>query len=162
MGNDARLFDFNSHVVKLIFFVQNWRILHGHGSTYYSLRESYFNWLNWCSLRGKLYEKIGFNKEIISKGRYAELYAADRSFKPDEEKLFAEDAQNFYEQFRDKAACSRSMSVCVDAIGGFSRAVAIAKHKANIHHNKKRVMGSKPVWMESWFTGQKDLHLQTT
>lgn len=30
---------------------------------------------------GKLYEKIGFNKEIISKGRYAELYAADRSFR---------------------------------------------------------------------------------
>ncbi|KAI3686584.1 hypothetical protein L1987_80264 [Smallanthus sonchifolius] len=108
--------------------------------------------------RGKLYEKIGFNKEIISKGRYAEMYAADRSFRPDEEKLFAEDAQNFYEQFRDKAACARSMSVdkmeeiaqgrvwtgndaasrgLVDAIGGFSRAVAIAKHKANIPHNKK-------------------------
>ncbi|KAI3820942.1 hypothetical protein L1987_08496 [Smallanthus sonchifolius] len=107
---------------------------------------------------GKLYEKIGFNKEIISKGQYADLYAADRSFRPDEEKLFAERAQNMYKQFRDKAAHSRSMSVdkmeeiaqgrvwagndaasrgLVDAIGGFSRAVAIAKHKANIPHNKK-------------------------
>ncbi|KAL8216069.1 hypothetical protein R6Q57_022906 [Mikania cordata] len=107
---------------------------------------------------GKLYEKIGFNKEIISKGQYAELYAADRSFRPDEEKHFAERAQNIYKQFRDKAACSRSMSVdkmeeiaqgrvwtgndaasrgLVDAVGGFSRAVAIAKHKANILHNKK-------------------------
>ncbi|KAD4385415.1 hypothetical protein E3N88_25583 [Mikania micrantha] len=107
---------------------------------------------------GKLYEKIGFNKEIISKGQYAELFAADRSFRPDEEKLFAERAQNIYKQFRDKAACSRSMSVdkmeeiaqgrvwtgndaasrgLVDAIGGFSRAVAIAKHRANILHNKK-------------------------
>ncbi|KAI7736145.1 hypothetical protein M8C21_009736 [Ambrosia artemisiifolia] len=106
----------------------------------------------------KLYEKIGFNKEIISKGRYAELFSADRSFRPEEEKLFAECAQNFYKIFRDKAASSRSMSVdkmeeiaqgrvwsgkdavsrgLVDAIGGFSRAVAIAKNKANIPHNKK-------------------------
>ena len=27
---------------------------------------------------GKLYEKIGFNKEIISRGRYAELTAAEQ------------------------------------------------------------------------------------
>ncbi|KAL4566443.1 hypothetical protein LXL04_030558 [Taraxacum kok-saghyz] len=98
---------------------------------------------------GKLHELIGFNNEIISKGRFADLYAADRPFRPDEEKLFALSAQNIYKQFRDKAASSRSMSVdkmekiaqgrvwTVDAIGGFSRAVAIAKHKANIPHHKK-------------------------
>ncbi|XP_071692094.1 serine protease SPPA, chloroplastic [Rutidosis leptorrhynchoides] len=108
---------------------------------------------------GKLYERIGFNKEIISKGRFAELTAADqRPFRPDEEKLFAESAQNAYQQFRNKAALSRSMSAdkmeefaqgrvwtgndaasrgLVDAIGGFSRAVAIAKHKANIPQDKK-------------------------
>lgn len=103
---------------------------------------------------GKLYEKIGFNKEIISSGRYAELTAAEqRPFRPDEAELFAKSAQNAYKQFRDKAASSRSMTVdkmeefaqgrvwtgndaasrgLVDAIGGFSRAVAIAKQKANI------------------------------
>ena len=27
---------------------------------------------------GKLYEKIGFNKEILSRGKYAELLAADQ------------------------------------------------------------------------------------
>ncbi|XP_024976709.1 serine protease SPPA, chloroplastic-like [Cynara cardunculus var. scolymus] len=108
---------------------------------------------------GKLYERIGFNKEIISKGRYAELTAADqRPFSPDEEKLFAESAQNSYKQFRNKAAFSRSMSVdkmeeiaqgrvwtgndaasrgLVDAIGGFSRAVAIAKQMANIPQDKQ-------------------------
>nr|XP_043638923.1 serine protease SPPA, chloroplastic-like isoform X2 [Erigeron canadensis] len=106
----------------------------------------------------KLYEKIGYNKEIISKGRFAELYSETRAFRQEEEKLFAEKAQNFYKQFRDKAASSRSMSVdemeeiaqgrvwmggdaasrgLVDAIGGFSRAVAIAKHKASIPSNKK-------------------------
>ncbi|KAI3688853.1 hypothetical protein L2E82_46738 [Cichorium intybus] len=107
---------------------------------------------------GKLHERIGFKNEIISKGRFAELYATDRPFRADEEKLFAESTQNMYKQFRDKAASSRSMSVdkmeeiaqgrvwtgndaasrgLVDAIGGFSRAVAIAKHKANIPHHKK-------------------------
>ncbi|XP_061953544.1 serine protease SPPA, chloroplastic isoform X2 [Populus nigra] len=59
---------------------------------------------------GKLYEKIGFNKEIISRGKYAELLAADqRPLRPDEAELFAKSAQNAYEQFRDKAAFSRSM-----------------------------------------------------
>ncbi|XP_022885616.1 serine protease SPPA, chloroplastic-like [Olea europaea var. sylvestris] len=101
-----------------------------------------------------LYEKIGFNKEIISRGRYAELTAAEqRPFRADEAELFAKSAQNAYKQFRDKAAFSRSMTVdsmeevaqgrvwtgsdaasrgLVDAIGGLSRAVAIAKQKANI------------------------------
>ncbi|CAL5442078.1 unnamed protein product [Camellia sinensis] len=103
---------------------------------------------------GKLYEKIGFNKEILSRGRFAELTVAEhRPFRPDEAELFAKSVQNAYKQFRDKAAYSRSMTVdkmeevaqgrvwtgkeavsrgLVDAIGGFSRAVAIAKRKANI------------------------------
>ncbi|XP_057767447.1 serine protease SPPA, chloroplastic isoform X2 [Salvia miltiorrhiza] len=58
-----------------------------------------------------LYEKIGFNKEIISRGRYAELTAADqRPFRNDEAELFAKSAQNAYRGFRDKAASSRSMT----------------------------------------------------
>ncbi|KAE9602237.1 hypothetical protein Lal_00050028 [Lupinus albus] len=108
---------------------------------------------------GKLYEKIGFKKEIISRGRYAELLAAEqRSFRPDEAELFAKSAQHAYKQFRDKAAFSRSMTVdkmeevaqgrvwtgkdaashgLVDAIGGLSRAIAIAKLKANIPKDKE-------------------------
>lgn len=108
---------------------------------------------------GKLYEKIGFNKEIISRGKYAELVAAEqRPFRPDEAELFANSAQNAYKQFRDKAALSRSMTVdemekyaqgrvwigkdaasrgLVDALGGLSRAVAIAKQKANIPQDKE-------------------------
>ncbi|KAF7806300.1 serine protease SPPA, chloroplastic-like [Senna tora] len=107
----------------------------------------------------KLYEKIGFNKEIISRGRYAEVLAAEqRPFRPDEAELFAKSAQNAYKQFRDKAAFSRSMTVdqmeefaqgrvwtgkdaasrgLVDAIGGLSRAVAIAKLKANIPQDRQ-------------------------
>eukprot|EP01018_Ginkgo_biloba_P039788 Gb_05224 [translate_table: standard] len=106
----------------------------------------------------KLYERVGFTKEIISRGRFAELDAEQRPFRPDEEDFFAKSAQNAYTQFRDKAAFSRSMSVdmmeavaqgrvwsgkaaaslgLVDAIGGFSRAIAIAKQKADIPQDRK-------------------------
>ncbi|KAF8407914.1 hypothetical protein HHK36_007052 [Tetracentron sinense] len=108
---------------------------------------------------GKLYEKIGFNKEILSRGKYAELTAAEhRPLRPDEAELFAKTAQHAYQQFRYKAAYSRSMTVdqieevaqgrvwtgrdavsrgLVDAIGGISRAVAIAKQKANIPQDRQ-------------------------
>ncbi|KAL6175378.1 hypothetical protein ACLB2K_052019 [Fragaria x ananassa] len=62
---------------------------------------------------GKLYEMIGFNKEIISRGNFAEVLAAEqRPFRPEEAELFAKSAQNSCKQFRDKAASSRSMTVC--------------------------------------------------
>ncbi|CAN8275679.1 unnamed protein product [Cochlearia groenlandica] len=107
----------------------------------------------------KLYEKIGFNKETISRGKYAELLGAEeRSLKPEEAELFEKSAQNAYQLFRNKAALSRSMPVekmeevaqgrvwtgkdahsrgLVDALGGLSRAIAIAKQKANIPLHKK-------------------------
>uniref|UniRef100_K3YQN0 Peptidase S49 domain-containing protein n=1 Tax=Setaria italica TaxID=4555 RepID=K3YQN0_SETIT len=107
----------------------------------------------------KLYERIDFHKEILSKGRYAELNAADqRPLRPDEAELFEKSAQNAYALFRDKAAMSRSMSVdqmetvaqgrvwsgqdafsrgLVDSVGGLSQALAIAKQKANIPKHKK-------------------------
>ncbi|GAB2209617.1 hypothetical protein Droror1_Dr00026835 [Drosera rotundifolia] len=106
-----------------------------------------------------LNEKIGFNKEIISRGNYAELIAADqRPFRPDEAELFSKSTRESYERFRDKAAYSRSMPVekmeehaqgrvwtgkdaadrgLVDAIGGMSRAIAIAKQKASIPQDRK-------------------------
>ncbi|KAG6481123.1 hypothetical protein ZIOFF_057716 [Zingiber officinale] len=98
--------------------------------------------------------RIDLNKEILSRGHYAELNVADqRPLRPDEAELFAKSTQYAYKQFRDKAASSRSMTIdqmeevaqgrvwtgkdaaprgLVDAIGGFSRAIAIAKFKANI------------------------------
>lgn len=131
----------------------------------------------------KLYEKIGFNKEIISRGRYAELVSADqRSFRPDEAELFAKSAQNAYKQFRDKAALSRSMTVdkmekvaqgrvwtgkdaashgLVDAIGGLSRAIAIAKLKANIPQDEQvtvvEISSSSPSLPEILFGARSSL-----
>lgn len=106
----------------------------------------------------KLYEKVGYTKEIISRGKFAELDAEQRPLRPDEKELFAKSAQNAYKQFRDKAALSRSMEIekmeevaqgrvwtgkaakergLVDTIGGFSKAIAIAKQKAGISQETK-------------------------
>ncbi|CAI5478111.1 unnamed protein product [Closterium sp. Yama58-4] len=102
---------------------------------------------------GELYGRIGFNKEIISRGRFAELNADQRPFTPDEEEYFAKGAKIAYQRFRNKAALSRSMeeedmeavaqgrvwtgqaahkAKLVDSLGGFWTAVQVAKSKAGI------------------------------
>ncbi|KAK7836378.1 serine protease sppa [Quercus suber] len=98
--------------------------------------------------------KIGFNKEIISRGKCAELHAAEqRPLRSDEAELLAKYAQHAYKQFRNKAAFSRSMPIrwrrlhkggfglrLVVAIGGLSRAVAMAKLKANIRLDRQVIL----------------------
>lgn len=102
---------------------------------------------------GELYQRVGFAKEYISRGKYAELNADQRPFRAEEEEFFKASATNSYESFRNKAAESRSMAIekmeevaqgrvwtgkaalrhgLVDALGGISKAVAIAKEKAGI------------------------------
>ncbi|KAG1677042.1 hypothetical protein FOA52_001212 [Chlamydomonas sp. UWO 241] len=106
----------------------------------------------------KLFEKVGYSKTLISKGRYAELMADNRPFSGDELKLFDESAEHAYASFRDKAASSRGMSIeamqavaqgrvwtgraaleigLVDALGGVARAVAVAKKLAEIADDEK-------------------------
>eukprot|EP00198_Chlamydomonas_reinhardtii_P001161 XP_001690496.1 signal peptide peptidase [Chlamydomonas reinhardtii] len=101
----------------------------------------------------ELYAKIGYNKELISWGRFAELLADNRSFSKEEAELFDASAQHAYESFRNKAASSRDMDVedmqavaqgrvwsgnaaikvkLVDALGGVNRAIAMARHAAGI------------------------------
>ncbi|MED6110183.1 hypothetical protein PIB30_040599 [Stylosanthes scabra] len=78
--------------------------------------------------------------------------------RPHEAELFAKSSQRVYKQFRQKAALSRSMTVekmedvaqgriwigkdaashgLVDAIGGLSRAISIAKSMANIPKDRQ-------------------------
>nr|GEX39003.1 serine protease SPPA, chloroplastic [Tanacetum cinerariifolium] len=90
-----------------------------------------FNW-------GKLYEKIGYNEEIISKGQFSELNASHRSFRPEEKKLYAESTQAMYKVFRDNAASSRSMSVCDHSIIYILKyAVIESNHTAAISDGNK-------------------------
>ena len=106
----------------------------------------------------ELYKKAGYNKETLSKGKYAELLLDSRTFNETEAELFNASAQHAYEQFRNKAASSRGMDVesmqevaqgrvwsgkraatigLVDAVGGINRAVALAKEAADIKPEEK-------------------------
>lgn len=59
-------------------------------------------WLLCCS----------YNKKLLSRGRFAELLAADnRPFNDEEFALFDKSAEFAYESFRNKAAESRNMSI---------------------------------------------------
>ncbi|KAI5063344.1 hypothetical protein GOP47_0021891 [Adiantum capillus-veneris] len=105
-----------------------------------------------------LYEKVGYTKEVISRGKFAELDAEQRPLRPEEKEFFAKSAQEAYRKFRDKAALSRSMEIekmeevaqgrvwtgkaasdrgLVDTLGGMSKAVAIAKQRAGIPQDTK-------------------------
>lgn len=106
----------------------------------------------------ELYRRAGYTKQLLSRGRYAELLAESRSMTPDEATLFGKSAEHAYASFRDKAAESRGMSIdamqevaqgrvwsgtaalevgLVDALGGVARAVALAKHAAGIPRDER-------------------------
>jgi hypothetical protein len=60
-----------------------------------------------------------YNKELLSRGKFAEFLAADnRPFNQEESALFDDSAQFAYESFRNKAAESRNMAVEDMQVGG--------------------------------------------
>lgn len=107
---------------------------------------------------GELYKKVGYAKETLSKGKYAQLFLESRPQNQEESDLFDASAQHAYESFRNKAAESRGMDIealqevaqgrvwtgkraitigLVDAVGGINRAIALAKEAAEIDSNEK-------------------------
>lgn len=58
----------------------------------------------------ELNQKLGFNSETISIGRYAELFSTSRGFTEDESDVFERFAQKAYRSFITKAAKSRNMT----------------------------------------------------
>eukprot|EP00879_Flechtneria_rotunda_P016300 GHRR01017055.1.p1 GENE.GHRR01017055.1~~GHRR01017055.1.p1 ORF type:complete len:674 (+),score=260.41 GHRR01017055.1:690-2711(+) len=107
----------------------------------------------------ELYDRVGYSKTLLSRGKFAEFLAADnRSFNDDEAALFEESAKFAYKSFRDKAAESRGLPVeemqavaqgrvwtgrraltrkLVDAVGGLHEAVALVKQAAGIDQSEK-------------------------
>lgn len=107
---------------------------------------------------GELYKKVGYAKETLSKGKYAQLFLESRPQNQEESDLFDASAQHAYESFRNKAAESRGMAQealqevaqgrvwsgkravtigLVDAVGGINRAIALAKEAAEIDAKEK-------------------------
>lgn len=102
---------------------------------------------------GELYKKLDFHKTTLSKGRFAELLIDHRSFNDDEAQYFKDGAQLAYKSFVGKAAKARGVDYdtmhevaqgrvwtgrqalekgMVDHLGGFWRAVEVAKEAADI------------------------------
>lgn len=100
-----------------------------------------------------LYEKIGFSRDGIVKGKSADFWSDSRSFTPEERLRLRGILQAGYDRFLDKVAESRGMEReevdavgqgrvwtgaqaleigLVDELGGLDRAVALAKEKADI------------------------------
>ena len=98
-------------------------------------------------------DKLGVNLEGVTSGRYADLYSPVRPFSPDERKKIEEQMQATYDAFVEKAAAGRQTTPeridaiaqgrvwtgrqakdlgLVDELGGLSRALAIARSRANI------------------------------
>ncbi|HEY0872926.1 MAG TPA: signal peptide peptidase SppA [Vicinamibacterales bacterium] len=98
-------------------------------------------------------DKLGMNMERVTDGRYADMYSPIRPFTPEERTKVEEQMQATYEAFVEKAAAGRQTTPeridsiaqgrvwtgqqakelgLVDELGGLSRALAIAKARANI------------------------------
>jgi signal peptide peptidase SppA len=107
----------------------------------------------------KLFKKIGYNVERLSRGRYAEVYALERDFTEDERKFWKDLAWHSYKAFVSKAARSRGMRTdamhrraqgrvwsgvqglglgLVDEIGGLHTAVARAHHMVEARATETR------------------------
>ena len=102
---------------------------------------------------GGTLEKLGMNMERVTSGKYADLWAPDRPFTPEERKKIEESMHATYETFVEKAAAGRKTTPeridsiaqgrvwtgaqakqhgLVDELGGLDRAVVLAKQAAGI------------------------------
>jgi len=103
-------------------------------------------------LRG-LYEKLGINKEVITRGKNADLFSDYRSFSPEERAVLLKMIGNIYKNFVHKAALGRKMTDeeidsigrgrvwtgeqakgngLVDELGGINEALSLVKEMAKI------------------------------
>jgi len=103
-------------------------------------------------LRG-LYEKLGINKEVITRGKNADLFSDYHSFSPEEREILLKMIGNIYKNFVHKAAMGRKMTDeeidslgrgrvwtgeqakkngLVDELGGIDEALSLVKEMAKI------------------------------
>ena len=101
-------------------------------------------------------DKLGMNMERVTDGRFADMYSPIRPFSPEERTKVEEQMQATYEAFVEKAASGRQTTPeridsiaqgrvwtgkqakelgLVDELGGLSRALALARARANIEEN---------------------------
>ncbi len=59
---------------------------------------------------GGLYDKVGLDKEVVTRGRYADLYGASRSFDDDERTVVRSQMLRAYDHFVDLVSRGRNLS----------------------------------------------------
>ena len=123
---------------------------------------AYYGKLN---LRG-LYEKIGINKEIITRGRFAAIDSDYRGFAPEERDKLRQELEVLYRNFVQKVADARQRewddihqiaqgrvwmgsqakgNGLVDEIGGLDRAIEMAKEAAGLEPTDKVTLVTYPT-----------------
>jgi protease-4 len=101
-------------------------------------------------------KKAGINMEVVTQGRYADLYSPIRPFTPEERAKVQEHMQATYDTFVEKAAAGRQTTPekidavaqgrvwtgqqakqigLVDELGGLERALVLAKEHAKINRD---------------------------
>lgn len=105
-----------------------------------------------------LYDKIGAKKEILSRGKYAEIDTDYRNFNPAERQKVLDGMNAVYRDFIDKVATARHrkpdeieplaqgrvwlgeqarQNGLVDELGGYDRAIALIKQRAKLKPEDK-------------------------
>ncbi|MBI1355932.1 MAG: signal peptide peptidase SppA [Acidobacteria bacterium] len=116
------------------------------------------------NLRG-LYDKIGLRKEILTRGKFASIDTDYRSLTDDERTKLREGVEAVYDSFVSKVADARGKSWdeinevaqgrvwlgkeglgngLVDELGGYERAIALAKEKAGIGADEEVALATYP------------------
>ena len=136
------------------------------------------------SLQG-LYEKIGFTKETVKRGKHADFFTTTRQFTDEGREMVKRWTREAYDDFVQKVAEGRKMSYeevdavakgrvwtgrqakgngLVDELGGLNLALAIAKEKAGIPQDAEVEILSLPkgrgglkVSFENMFSFSPDL-----
>ncbi len=116
------------------------------------------------NLRG-LYEKIGIQKELLTRGRYAAIDSDYENLSDAERQKLRQDVDDFYKAFVSRVAEGRKRSYgqiepiaqgrvwlgaqgkqngLIDELGGIDRAIELAKQKAHIPANEKITLVAYP------------------
>jgi protease-4 len=124
--------------------------------------------------RSRMYEKIGVNREFITRGDNALLFSDAGGFSDRQRELFAQQMEQFYERFLAKVAQGRGLTLdqvhavaqgrvwtgnqgvehgLVDEIGGLHRAVTSAKWMLGLQSGDKvkiATFGEELSLIERW------------
>ncbi len=124
-------------------------------------------------LRG-LYDRLGINKEVITRGKNADLFSDYRSFSPEEKEILLKMIGNIYKNFVHKAALGRKVTDeeidsigrgrvwtgeqamgngLVDELGGITEAISLVKEMANIPAEEEVEVVIYPR-VRAWLWGQ--------